>query len=100
MPPQGESIGLALEDSLLFPRILAEFSDKPLSEVFAIYEKNRRSRIDDSWADANKRWENVKDKSWLQQKIIEWLTSWFLWWKGHEMEARFKFDVLSQEIKT
>jgi len=79
MPPQGESTGLAIEDSVLLARVLEKYSDKPLAAAFKAYEKTRRPRIDTAYKEAVSRWSNVKDKSWLWQKVEEWMTSVYIW---------------------
>jgi salicylate hydroxylase len=98
MPPQGESTGLAIEDSVLFARVLEKLSDKPLSSVLEAYEKTRRPRIDAAYIEATTRWEGTKDKSWLTTKIFEWLTWIFLWYKADEFEKSFSHDVRKDEI--
>jgi 2-polyprenyl-6-methoxyphenol hydroxylase-like FAD-dependent oxidoreductase len=98
MPPQGESTGLAIEDSILFGRVLEKFHDKPISAIFKAYENTRRSRIDVAYNDATTRWEGTKDKSWLTQKFYDWLTWIFLWYKAKDFEKSFYYDVRSEEI--
>ena len=98
MPPQGESVGLALEDAVLFPRILASSPEQSLPEVFARYERNRRDRIDVAWKEADARWENAKDKSWLYQKVLEWKMWLYLWWQRDHLAAGFDYDVLTVDL--
>jgi 2-polyprenyl-6-methoxyphenol hydroxylase-like FAD-dependent oxidoreductase len=98
MPPQGESTGLAIEDGVLIARVLSLFPDRPVQEAFRSYEMTRRPRIDKAYNDAVFRWENVKDKSWLVQKIIEALTWLFLWYKMASFEASMSYDVRNEEI--
>lgn len=98
MPPQGESTGLAIEDGVLIGRVLSLFSEKPVQEAFQTYDKTRRPRIDKAYQDAVFRWENIKDKSWLAQKIIESLTWVFLWYKRTTFEASMSYDVRKEEI--
>jgi 2-polyprenyl-6-methoxyphenol hydroxylase-like FAD-dependent oxidoreductase len=98
MPPQGESTGLAIEDSVLLARVLEKLSDKPVSSVFAAYEKTRRRRIDTAYKEAVARWGNVKDKTWLRQKLEEWLTWVYMWYKAADFEKSFAYDVRKEEI--
>jgi len=98
MPPQGESTGLAIEDSVLFARVLEAFPDSPVSRVFEVYERTRRPRIDVAYKDALARWERVKDKNWLMQKLEEWLTWAFLWFKADAFQKSFSYDVRQEEI--
>jgi hypothetical protein len=98
MPPQGESTGLAVEDSVLFARVLEKLANKPISTVFAAYEKIRRPRIDIAYKDAVYRWGQVKDKTWFGQKLEEWLTVLYIWFKADAFEKRFAYDVREEAI--
>ncbi|KAH8651648.1 hypothetical protein BGZ60DRAFT_520214 [Tricladium varicosporioides] len=98
MPPQGESTGLAIEDGVLFARILDSFPNMPIPEAFQTYKKTRQPRIDAAYKEAVSRWEHVKDRSWLMQKIIEWLMWVILWYKVEFFGASIGFDVREQEI--
>jgi salicylate hydroxylase len=98
MPPQGESTGLAIEDGVLLARIFSLSSERPIQEAFGVYVKTRRPRIDTAYKEAVMRWENVKDKSWFFQKIIEWLTWVFLWYKMADFESSMSYDVRKEEI--
>jgi len=77
MPPQGESTGLAIEDAVLFARILERFPEKSILDAFETYEKTRRPRIVTAYQHATARW-RVYDKSWLVTKLEEWATSVYL----------------------
>lgn len=98
IPPQGESTGLAIEDSVLLARVLSSPSEMSVQEAFRVYEKTRRPRIDTAHKDAVFRWENVKDRSWFVQKIIEWLLWVFLWYKMDAFEASLFYDVRKEKI--
>jgi salicylate hydroxylase len=97
MPPQGESTGLAIEDGVLLARILSS-SELSIQGAFRTYERTRRSRINTAYEEAVMRWENVKDKSWFMQKVIEWLTWVFLWYKMGAFESSLSYDVRKVEI--
>jgi 2-polyprenyl-6-methoxyphenol hydroxylase-like FAD-dependent oxidoreductase len=97
MPPQGESTGLAIEDGVLLARILSS-SELPIQGAFRTYERTRRSRINTAYEEAVMRWENVKDRSWFMQKVIEWLTWVFLWYKMGAFESSLSYDVRKVEI--
>jgi salicylate hydroxylase len=98
MPPQGESTGLAIEDSVLLARVFQKLPDKPIQEIFKAYEKTRRPRINASYIEAVARWERVHDKSWLIQKMEEWLTWAYLWYKADTFEKSFSYDVRKEDI--
>ena len=105
MPPQGESTGFAIEDAMLFTRIMKEAmnsQEEPnqsipdlvnVKAVFARYERNRRARIDAAYAEANTRWESVKDTGWLASVMREWMIWLFLWFTRSTREKNFTFDV-------
>ncbi len=97
MPPQGESTGLAIEDAVLIARVLSRFSGESIQRAFDVYEKTRRPRIDAAYKEAISRWEKVKDKSWLMQKVVEWMTWAFLWYKMG-FETSVSYDVRKEEI--
>ncbi|KAE9374241.1 FAD/NAD(P)-binding domain-containing protein [Stipitochalara longipes BDJ] len=98
MPPQGESTGLAIEDGVLLARVMASTSEKLTQESFQAYEKTRRPRIDTAYKEAVMRWENVKDRSWFFQKVIEWLMWLVLWYKWTPFESSMSYDVRKEEI--
>ncbi|KAH6663022.1 hypothetical protein B0J14DRAFT_662385 [Halenospora varia] len=98
MPPQGESTGLAIEDGILFARVLDSFPEMSISEAFQTYTKTRQLRIDAAYKEAVSRWEHVKDRSWLMQKVIEWLMWIILWYKVEFFGASVGFDVRKQDI--
>lgn len=98
MPPQGESTGLAIEDGILLARVFSSSSEMSIQGAFRVYEKTRRSRIDTAYKEAVLRWENVKDRSWFMQKVIEWLMWAILWYKMDSFESSVSYDVRKEEI--
>jgi salicylate hydroxylase len=96
MPPQGESTGLAIEDGVLLARVLS--SEKAIQGAFRVYEKTRRPRIDTAYKEAVSRWENVKDRGWFMQKVMEWLMWAVLWYKWGAFESSLSYDVRNEEI--
>jgi len=98
MPPQGESTGLAIEDAVLLARVFEKLSTKSIPEIFEAYEKTRRPRIDRAYTEAVSRWSKVKDKSWLVQKLEEWLTWVWMWYKSDDFAKSFAYDVTKEEI--
>ena len=95
MPPQGESTGLCIEDSIVFARCLLHHyhqhssarDSQSLHPVFDNYQSLRRARIDASYAEAKWRWETVKDSGWLAHKVKMWVMPWFIWF-GEGKRAR------------
>lgn len=99
MPPQGESVGLAIEDSILFANILAQGQpESPVEEIFARFERNRKKRIDDAFEEADWRWDTVKDSGLIGSLVKEWLTSAFLWWTKNSRDENYAFDVRDMEL--
>jgi len=98
MPPQGESVGLTLEDVVLFSRLLDRQASKSTPQVFKEYEDLRRARIDAAVDGANFRWETVKDKGWLGGILMEWLTVLVLWFTREKRVKNFSFDVRDIEL--
>lgn len=110
MPPQGESTGFAIEDAILFARIMKEAQEHvdrsdesgeqtiDIEAVFARYQNNRRKRIDDAFAEADMRWDLVKDKGWIASVLLDWLTPWFLWWTKSKRDENFRFNVSSVKL--
>lgn len=99
MPPQGESLGLALEDAVLFSRILDAYHDKPTAEIFKRYETIRKPRMDAAFDEANWRWESVKDVGWLANYMREWFTWLYLLFVAPHKDADFKYDVRKIDLE-
>ncbi len=93
MPPQGESMGLALEDAILFARIIECNPEEPISALFATYESLRRSTIDAVYKEAVFRWDGLKDKGWLARLVVNFLTPIFLWWTKNAREDAWGADI-------
>jgi 2-polyprenyl-6-methoxyphenol hydroxylase-like FAD-dependent oxidoreductase len=98
MPPQGESVGLALEDVVLFSRLLQKHQAKEAEDIFVLYELLRRDRIEAAFDEANFGWEKVKDKGWFGGLMMEYLTVAFLWWKKEERVKNLSLDVRDIEL--
>ena len=92
MPPQGESAGMALEDVVVFARLLAQHSKHSIGNIFAAYERARRQRIDTAYDDASYRWESVKHTGWFAQWMKEGLISWWIWWTAKSRNQSFQED--------
>jgi 2-polyprenyl-6-methoxyphenol hydroxylase-like FAD-dependent oxidoreductase len=108
MPPGGESVGLALEDSVILTRIISSFdatststnsnTNTSATEVFEKYNAVRRPRIEAQYAHSTGNWEGVKDHwNWVQW-IREALTKAYVGWLGARLEESFAYDALTVEI--
>jgi salicylate hydroxylase len=93
MPPQGESTGIALEDTVVFTRLIGLYPKYEMSVLFAQYEKLRRSRVDAAYKDASFRWETVKDSGWFAHKLKCMLVPWFLWFTENKRAESFEEDT-------
>ena len=93
MPPQGESVGLALEDVVLLSRILEHHETRSVKELFQCYDRLRRPRINAAVKEANFGFETIKDRSWFTTVLMDWLTWIFLAWRAIRKEEEFAFDV-------
>jgi 2-polyprenyl-6-methoxyphenol hydroxylase-like FAD-dependent oxidoreductase len=98
MPPQGESIGLALEDALLFARVLAKFHTQGLEPAFSVYENLRRQKVEDAHREASKRWENVRDSGYLVMKLKEIVFPAIFWWTKSSREKAYLYDTETIDI--
>ena len=98
MSPQGESSGFALEDAVLFARILSHHDTKSLVEIFNKYQELRRKRMDAAYNEATFRWETVKDKGWVATKFVEIITASYLWWTKKIRDESFGFDVGTMDL--
>ena len=100
MPPQGESIGLCLEDVMLLSKVLKEKPSDEALQIFETYEFLRRERIEKAFEKADWSWETVKDKGWLGGLMMEYMTGAFLWWTKKSREEELAYDVRDVSIPT
>ena len=99
MPPQGESTGIALEDTVVFTRLIGLYPKYELSVLFTQYEKLRRSRVDAAYKEANFRWETVKDSGWFAHKLKSMLVPWFLWFTEGKRAKSFEEDINALDLE-
>lgn len=95
MPPQGESIGLALEDTALFSRIVEvhQAVPVPISTLFSEYEALRRPVINAAVSDAEMRWDGMRIKGSVEAKIFEWMSTAYLWWTKDKRAEEWGKDI-------
>jgi hypothetical protein len=99
MPPQGESIGMALEDVVVFSRVLEQQNaTREATHIFETYDGMRRERIEAAWKEADFRFETVKDKGWLAGIMMDYLTVFFLWLTRSKHQDSMAYDVRDVEI--
>jgi salicylate hydroxylase len=98
MPPQGESGGIALEDAILFARVMARTEQRSLPDRFLAYEKLRKPRVDKAYQEATFGWDTQKDSGWIAFYLRSWVTSWFLWWTADSRLKRYSEDIGSIDL--
>ncbi|KAF2817751.1 FAD/NAD(P)-binding domain-containing protein [Mytilinidion resinicola] len=98
MPPQGESVGLVLEDVVFFSRLVSHHKGKAVSRIFQGYDSLRRARIDAVYKEATFRWETARDRGWLMTVIMEWMMWIFIRLMAGTKERDFQFDVRDIEL--
>jgi 2-polyprenyl-6-methoxyphenol hydroxylase-like FAD-dependent oxidoreductase len=98
MPPQGESMGIAIEDAMLISRLLSEQPDASIPDIIARYQRNRIQKIDKAFDEASWRWETVKDSGYVMTMFKEYLTTVFLWWNKDKLNKSWEFDIMKAEL--
>ena len=99
MPPQGESVGLCIEDAIIFSRCMMHHASYDFSSIFDAYERIRRQPIDHAHNEAVRRWETVKDSGWFMYQMKTLLTPWVLWWMNQSKDKEFGEDWSEANIE-
>lgn len=100
MPPRDESAAYALDDAILFSRILARYRSEPLSEVFDSYESLRRDTINRAFKESRRMWERNREMGLLEGRLKEWMMSFHLKSRENEREAAWEFDATKMALPT
>lgn len=98
MPPRDESASYALDDALLFARVLAVYVDQPLSDAFATYEGIRRKPIEEAYKESVAGWVHNKDAGKWAARLEAWLTPWQLWRRKKSRAGAWTFDAQTVHI--
>lgn len=93
MPPRDESAAYALDDAILFARLLARYRSEPLSEVFEAYERLRRDTVNHAFKESRRMWDRNRDMGLLEGRLKEWIMPFYLRNKRDEREAAWEFDA-------
>ena len=93
MPPQGESIGIALEDAVTLSRVLEKRKEEEPIQIFQNYERLRRETVETAYEKAAWGWEKVKDKGFIAGIMMEIFTGIFLWWTRKSKEEELISDI-------
>lgn len=98
MPPKDESAAYALDDAILFSRVLAEYIYEPVSEAFRVYESLRRQTINNAYKAASGNWAHNRDSSRLSNKFEEWLMPLNLMREKKKSTSAWVFDATTVDI--
>lgn len=72
MPPRDESAAFALDDAIIFARILVKYRLRPLHESFQAYEDFRRETVNRAFEASWLLWEQNRDMGSLEARLREW----------------------------
>ncbi|KAJ5787890.1 hypothetical protein N7457_002880 [Penicillium paradoxum] len=100
MPPRDESAAYALDDAILFARILAHYRSEPLSETFDAYESVRRDTINHAFKESRRMWERNREMGLLEGRLKEWMMTFHLKARESEREAAWEFDAAKIALPT
>jgi 2-polyprenyl-6-methoxyphenol hydroxylase-like FAD-dependent oxidoreductase len=93
MPPRDESAAYALDDAILFARILARYRQEPLTEVFDAYERLRRETINHAFKESRRMWDRNRDMGFLEGRLKEWTMPFHIRSHRDERESAWEFDA-------
>ncbi|KAJ5498751.1 Monooxygenase FAD-binding [Penicillium expansum] len=100
MPPRDESAAYALDDAILFSRILTSYRSEPLTEVFDAYETLRRDTINHAFKESRRMWERNREMGFLEGRIKEWMMTFHLKTNENAREAAWAFDATKMALPT
>lgn len=100
MPPRDESAAYALDDAILFSRILASYRSEPLTEVFDAYETLRRETINHAFKESRRMWERNREMGFFEGRIKEWMMAFHLKSNENAREAAWAFDATKMALPT
>ena len=93
MPPRDESAAYALDDAILFARILARPRFKPLPEVFRAYQEVRRDTVNAAFKASQVTWDRNRDMGILEGRLKEWTLPKAIRNQKEAREAAWEFDA-------
>ena len=100
MPPRDESAAYALDDAILFARILARYRSESLPEVFDAYERLRRDTINHAFKESRRMWARNRDMGMLEGRLKEFMMPFYLRSHRDEREAAWGFDATTIALPT
>ncbi|KAE8347774.1 hypothetical protein BDV24DRAFT_1551 [Aspergillus arachidicola] len=93
MPPRDESAAYALDDAILFSRILAKHRHEPLPVAFKAYEDLRRNTVNTAFKASRRMWEKNRDMGFLEGRLKELTFPLYIRNHRQEREAAWAFDA-------
>ncbi|KAJ6111872.1 Salicylate hydroxylase [Penicillium sp. IBT 18751x] len=100
MPPIYSSASYALDDAILFARVLACYRFEPLYNVFDTYEALRRDIVDSAFVESNKIWNRMKDRGSMEARVKEWKMASYLKHDSHKLKRTWTNDMAMIPIPT
>lgn len=98
MPPRDESAAYALDDAILFARVLASHRSEPLTEVFDTYERLRRDTISYAFKESLRMWDRNRDMGKLESRLKELILPFYLRSNRDQRVAAWEFDAMKISI--
>ncbi|PWY65616.1 salicylate hydroxylase [Aspergillus sclerotioniger CBS 115572] len=93
MPPRDESAAYALDDAILFSRILSKHRYDPLPVSFKAYEDLRRGTVNAAFQVSRRMWEKNRDLGFLEGRLKEWTMPMQVRNAKESREAAWEFDA-------
>ncbi|KAJ5299614.1 Salicylate hydroxylase [Penicillium atrosanguineum] len=100
MPPIYSSASYALDDAILFARVLARYRLEPLYNVFDTYEKLRRDTVDNAFVESNRIWNRMKDRGSMDARVRDWKMASYLKHDSHKLQKTWNADAAMIPIPT
>lgn len=98
MPPRDESAAFALDDAILFARLLARYRSEPLIEVFHAYQEVRRETVNAAFKVSRRMWEKNRDMGMLEGRLKEWTLPRAIRNQRGAREAAWEFDATKIDL--
>lgn len=98
MPPRDESASYALDDAIIFARILVKYRLKPVAESFRAYEDFRRETVNRAFQDSWSSWEEKRDMGALGARLREWTLPKKIRKQHRARETAWGFDAAQIDV--
>lgn len=100
MPPIYSTASYALDDAILFSRVLTRHRSAPLSTVFETYDELRRNTVDRAFVECNSVWKKMKDRGPMEEFVKEWKMSAWIRNSQTKREEEEMSDAMKISIPT